>query len=93
MFVHLSIHHPKPGREQELIDSMHRYGGAAEGTPGLREVHTLKDLHSDRLVGLAIWEDDASWRSGVEAMRAAVADDPFDEWEEHDPEGFALVEV
>ncbi len=93
MFVHMSIHQPKPGREPDLIDSMHRYGRAASGAAGLRELHTLKDLRSGRLVGLAIWEDEASWRSGVEAMRAAVKDDPFDEWEERDPEGFALVEV
>jgi heme-degrading monooxygenase HmoA len=93
MFVHLSIHQPKPGREQDLIESMHRFGAAAAGAPGLREVHTLKDLRGGRLVGLAIWEDEESWRRGVEAMRAAVADDPLDEWEEHDPEGFALVEI
>ncbi len=26
MIVHLSIHTPKPGREQHPIDSMHRFG-------------------------------------------------------------------
>ena len=53
----------------------------------------LRDARSGRLVGMARWEDEASWRAGVEAMRAAVADDPFDEWEAPRPEGFLLEEV
>lgn len=47
MFVHLSIHHPRPSREQDLADS----------------------------------------------MRAVVKDDPFEEWEEREPEVFTLVDV
>jgi len=93
MLFHMSIHRPKTEYRQDLIDSMHRYGAAAEGQPGLREVHTLADRHSDRLVGLAIWEDEASWRAGVESMRAAVENDPFDLWEEREPEGFMLEDV
>jgi hypothetical protein len=42
---------------------------------------------------MARWEDEASWRAGVESMRAAVEDDPFDEWEEGATEGFFLEEV
>jgi heme-degrading monooxygenase HmoA len=93
VFVHLSVHYPRPGREQDLADSMRRFGEAAEGVRGFREAHTLKDLKSGRLVGLALWEDEQSWRDGVEAMRAVVADDPFDEWEEREPEVFALTDV
>ena len=44
-------------------------------------------------MGIARWEDEASWRAGVEAMRAAVADDPFDEWEAAEVESFFLEEV
>ena len=32
-------------------------------------------------------------RRASEAMRAAVADDPFDEWEAAEVEGFLLEEV
>jgi len=93
VFVHVSIHQPRPGCEQDLVDSMHRFGAAAQGARGFREAHTLKDLKSGRLVGLARWEDEASWRDGVEAMRAVVEDDPFEEWEEREPEVFALTDV
>ena len=93
MIVHLSIHSPKPGKAQDLIDSMHRFGAAGVGQPGFIEARTMRDTRSGRLVGMAHWEDEATWRAGVEAMRSAVADDPFDEWEDGDAEGFLLKEV
>ena len=93
MIVHLSIHTPRPGKEQDLIDSMHRFGAAGAGQPGFIEARTLRDTRSGRLVGMARWEDEASWRAGVEAMRDAVADDPFDEWEAAETESFLLEEA
>ncbi len=93
MIVHLSIHTPKPGKEQDLIDSMHRFGAAGPGQPGFIEAKTLRDARTGRLVGMARWEDEVSWRAGVEAMRAAVEDDPFDEWEAVATQGFLLEEV
>jgi heme-degrading monooxygenase HmoA len=93
MIIHLSIHTPKPGREQEMIKSMHRFGAAGKDLPGFSDATTLRDRRSGRLIGMARWEDEASWRAGVEAMRAAVSDDPFDEWEEGETESFLLEEV
>ena len=93
LIVLLPIHTPKLGREQDLIDSMHRFGAAGAGHPGFVEAKTLRDKRSGRLVRMARWEDEASWRAGVEAMRAAVEDDPFDEWEAAEVEGFFLEEV
>ncbi|MEA2646759.1 MAG: hypothetical protein QOE92_1842 [Chloroflexota bacterium] len=94
MFFHMSIHRPKPGREQELIDSMHRFAAAAAGAEGLVGANTLRD---DRdgvvLVGLAIWESRAAWEKGVAAMREAVKDDPFDDWESVETEGYQLHDV
>ena len=84
---------PKPGKEDDLIASMHRFGAAVEGAPGFIDAKVLRDRHSGRLIGMARWEDEASWRAGVEARRAAVADDPFDEWESEETEGFFLDEV
>jgi heme-degrading monooxygenase HmoA len=93
MIIHLSIHAPKAGKEQDLIDSMHRFGAAGAGQPGFIEAKTLRDRRTGRLVGMARWEDEASWRAGVEAMRAAVEDDPFDEWEAEETESFLLEEA
>jgi heme-degrading monooxygenase HmoA len=93
LIVHLSIHTPSPGREQDLIDSMHRYGAAGTGPPGFVEARTLRGKRSGRLIGMARREDEESWRAGVGAMRAAVADDPFDEWVAAEVEGLLLEEV
>jgi heme-degrading monooxygenase HmoA len=93
MIVHLSIHTPKPGKEQDLIDSMHRFGAAGAGQPGFIEAKTLRDKRTGRLVGMARWEDEVSWRRGVEAMHAVVADDPFAEWEAEAADSFLLEEA
>ncbi len=93
MIIHLSIHTPKPGEVEDLVASIHHFGAAGAGQPGFIEAKTLRDTRSGRLVGMARWKDDASWRDGVEAMRAAVAADPFADWEEGDTEGLLLEEV
>jgi hypothetical protein len=93
MFILMSIHHPRPEYEAALIDSMHRYGNAIRGRDGLREIHTLKDEHSRRLVGLAIFNSRADFERLAPVARAAVANDPFAVWEEVDIDGLALTEV
>lgn len=93
MFVHLSIHYPKPEHEAALIASMHRFGAAAAAAPGLVNAAAFKDERSGRLIGLAIWESRAQWETSVELMGAAVEDDDFDLWEERPPEVFHLINV
>jgi len=93
MFMHLSVHHPREGQREELIDSMHRYGAAIATAPGLVSVHTLGDADADVLVGLAIWESEEAFQASVGLARAAVADDPFDEWEAEPVVGYRLHEV
>lgn len=93
MFVLMSVHHPRPEHREALIDSMHRYGAAIEGKPGLVSIHTLADADSDRLVGLAIFESEAAFQELAPLARAAVADDPFDTWEQVPIDGLRLSEV
>ena len=93
MLIHMSIHTPKPGKEGELIASMHRFGAAGADQLGFVEGLVLRDARSGRLIGMARWEDEESWRAGVEAMRAAGENDPFDEWEADQTEGFLLEEA
>jgi heme-degrading monooxygenase HmoA len=64
MIIHLSIHTSKPGKERDLVDSMHRFAAAGAGQPGFIDAKTLRDKRSGRLVGMARWEDEASWRAG-----------------------------
>lgn len=93
MFVLMSVHHPHPEYRDALIDSMHRYGAAIAGRPGLVSVHTLGDANSARLVGLAIFESETAFQELAPLARAAVADDPFDVWEQVPIDGLRLSEV
>ena len=93
MFILMSIHHPRPQHEAALIDSMHRYGKAIRGRPGLRGIHTLKNQGSARLVGLAMFDSKEDFERLAPIARAAVKDDPFDVWEEVQIDGLMHVEV
>ena len=94
MLVHLSVHRPKPGREQELIDSMHRFGRGDGGPfPGLREALTLRDRETGRLVGITMWDSEEAFRAGVPRMRAAVEGDDFAAWESDRPDVYLLDPV
>ena len=93
MFALMSVHQPHPEHRDALIESMHRYGAALAGQPGLVSVHTLADAGSDRLVGLAIFDSPEAFERLAPLARAAVADDPFDVWEAVPIDGLRLTEV
>jgi len=93
MLYHVSIHRPKPEHEQDVIDSMHRFGDAARTQDGLLEVHTLKDRRSDALIGLAVWDNAEALGAARPALAAATEADNFDAWEAAPIEGFLLDEV
>jgi heme-degrading monooxygenase HmoA len=93
MYILMSVHHPHPEHRAPLIESMHRYGAAIDGKPGLVSVQTLEDARSDRLVGLAVFESEEDFERLAPIARAAVADDDFDTWERGEIDGFALTEI
>jgi hypothetical protein len=86
----MSIHFPKPNKINLLIDSMHRFGKAMEGKKGMVMAHTTKDEERNRLVGIAIWESEENWLAARTTMLEAVKDDPFEDWEEREPEVYHL---
>ncbi|MFW9929815.1 MAG: hypothetical protein ACFFD1_10525 [Candidatus Thorarchaeota archaeon] len=90
MFIHMSIHYPKPDKEHYLIDSMHRFGKAMKGRKGLIIAYTTKEEDTGNLVGIAIWESKENWLAARPAMVNAVKDDPFEEWEFKEPDVFHL---
>ena len=92
MLYHLSIHRPKPEHEQDLIDSMHRFGAAARAQ-GAIEAHTFKDARSDALVGLAIWRSEDDLAAARPVLAAATEHDDFDTWESGPVELFLLHDV
>jgi hypothetical protein len=65
MFVTVGIHHPKPGKEQAIIELMAKFGKAQRGKKGLITVFAWKDEESGALIGTALWDT----RSDYEAAR------------------------
>ena len=89
-WVQVSVHRPKPGFEDRVIDSMHRYGAAARTQPGLVEVSTLGTADLRVLVGYAVWTSAEAKAAANPALGRAVAGDDFDAWEETAIEGWSL---
>ncbi len=92
MLYHLSIHRPRPEHEQDLIESMHRFGATAR-EQGAIEAHTFKDARSDALVGLAIWRSEDDLAAARPALASAVEHDDFDAWESAPTQLFLLHDV
>jgi quinol monooxygenase YgiN len=93
VLYHLAIHVPKPEHEQDLIDSMHRFGDAVRGQAGSVEAHTLKDQRTGTLVGFAIWESMDALTAARPSLGAATEGDDFDAWEAEPVRVFLLEEV
>jgi hypothetical protein len=53
----------------------------------------MRDAESGKLLGLAIWESRQAFDQGVQAMRTAVENDPFLEWEDTIPEVYLFEDV
>ena len=87
MHVMINIHKPFPGKSDALKASMLRYGAAVRTQPGLIGVYTI-EATDGALIGLAMWESQEACDAGRLAGRAAVKDDPFDEWESEAVIGF-----
>jgi heme-degrading monooxygenase HmoA len=92
-YYHLTIHHPKEGKTDALAESMQRFGNAIRNAPGLISVHTLKDERNGALIGMAVWESIEAMQASIHLARAAVANDPFDEWEEGDVQGYLAKDI
>jgi hypothetical protein len=66
-----------------LVTTSHDFDLTCDGVPGLHEVHTLRDIRSTALIGLAIWESRAAYLVLGEQL-AAQPEDPNerrDDWE------------
>lgn len=92
-FVHLAVHHPKPGCVDEVLEQMLEVDAAAQGAPGLIQIGAWRDERTDRLIGLAIWESKEAWAGSVEKIFSVVDQDRLDAALARDPDVFHLTPV
>ena len=94
MFIHMSIHVPNPGFEQDVLDSMNRVRLAALGTRGLIHIGPWQEDGGGRIVGIAMWESRAHWEAALPTLFAmAEADDPDGRWHASPPERILLEDA
>jgi len=93
MFVHMSIHQVRHGKEKPMIESMRRFGVACRTQEGCLDVKIFQDQDTGRLIGMTTWLTKKQWQSARDIMTAAVEHDPFDDWETKPPEVYHLEEV
>ena len=72
MFVTIGIHHPKPGKEQDILDTMARFGAAQLGKKGLITVFAWKDEETGALIGTALWDSKADYEAARPDMKKAL---------------------
>jgi heme-degrading monooxygenase HmoA len=76
MYLNLVIMSPNAGHEDDVKQSMERYGSMARGLPGFKHVDTLRGANGD-LFGLAIWESEAHAAAARPRLMEATAGDDF----------------
>jgi hypothetical protein len=93
MFTHIAIHTTKPEHRAEVLASMKRARDAGAGAKGLLQMGPWREVDGGRLVGVAIWESREAFLAAAPGIFAAVADDPFHEWEAEPVVSLQLEEI
>ena len=72
MYVTLGIHHPKPGKEEAVLETMARFGEAQRGHRGLITVFAWKDDRTGALIGTALWDRKEDYEAARPGMSKAL---------------------
>ncbi len=72
MYVSVGIHHPKPGKEQAILETMMKFGNAQRGHKGLITVFAWKDDKTGALIGTALWDTKSDFEAARPEMSKAL---------------------
>ena len=86
----VAIHYAKWDHADDLLGAVARFAGVLETTRGVLDVTTWRD--GVRIVAMSAWESKGALQAAMPVMTSALADSPFDEWEERERELFKLHE-
>ena len=82
MYVNIGIHHPKPGKEKDLLNAMAKFGQAQRGKKGLITVFSWKDDATGALIGTALWDSKADFEAARSDMTKAIEGVDFEQLDE-----------
>jgi hypothetical protein len=72
MYVTVGIHHPRPGKEKAILETMPRFGKAQRRKKGLITVFGWKDDETGALIGTALWDAKADYEAARPDMSKAL---------------------
>jgi Antibiotic biosynthesis monooxygenase len=72
MYIAVGIHHPKPGKEQAVLQTMAKFGEAQRGHKGLMTVFAWKDDATGALIGTSIWDSKSDYDAARPDMAKAL---------------------
>ena len=85
----MAVHHPMPGRGDQVYRHMIAMASGAAGTPGLLEIGPWLVYDGDRVVGFSRWESRQALKAAMPGSR--VPNDTIHDGERRPREYFHLV--
>lgn len=85
----MAVHHPMPGRGDQVYRHMIAMASGAAGTPGLLEIGPRLVYDGDRVVGFSRWESRQALKAAMPGSR--VPNDTIHDGERRPREYFHLV--
>ncbi len=93
MILYYFVHYPKPDKEHLLAQEMGRFGELVKSQQGVLFVNAFKDTQTGTLMALSVWESQEALQAAMAAMREALTDVPFGDWEERPREMHVLNSI
>jgi heme-degrading monooxygenase HmoA len=59
------VHHPEPGRRDDVYQRMRAFAASMEGTPGLLEIGAWQEHDGQRVVGLTRWQSREAFEAAM----------------------------
>lgn len=64
-YLFMAVHHPEPGRRDDVYASMRRMAESMAGTPGLIEIGPWLEYDGDAVAGLSRWESREAFEAAM----------------------------
>lgn len=70
MFTAIAIHHPKPEHSEDFLAFMASVEAGMQGTPGLIDIASWREVNGGRLVAISRWESQEAFVAALPRLQA-----------------------
>lgn len=89
-FLLYGVHYPRSGKEELLIEAMHKFGEVVANQSGVLFVDTFKNFKDTTIISLAIWESEQAFKASWPALMKQA---PSQQWEVKPREVFTMGSI